>query len=649
MASSLPVRSATSFSAQRPAFARLFLGCSLIVAGIFSLPAAIGEEKGSRASTSAPANPLDTLAGQLEPVWSVLQGRASEFDWQLSGQIEIDGQPQPIEGRLRRYDDQAFDLQVSHPDYAVEIRRRGDATAFALPKHQVVFLGRGEVDAEDHLAPAAAANRLISSATTVAPIFQMVTAGNAASSLRLASALVSLQYSAANDQWTIDDKGKLKVQASGEGMKLVASLDKTQLSLQMQSSAGQQVPAVDQWPGYRVETLSRAELERTLARGVRRALEVLQPGSELTAFEQTPRDVPGGQLRYVEGQRLVILQGTPEQIGTAHGALLPLESQRCIDSVLYAFGTVQTIANGRWFRHDLEDAYKRLRPFIPEQHLVETRAMAAALGQDVQLIESLNVFPELFHCSGFAVFGSATSGGKLYHGRVLDYMTTIGLQDCATTFIVSVDGKIPFANIGYAAFIGSVSGMNDRGISLGEMGGRGEGKWDGVPMATLMRRALEECDSLEEVQDLWRSSPRTCEYYYVFADGKTNQAVGVAATPEKVEFVLPGQANPLLGEGIPDSVVLSAGSRLETLRQRVLENHGKIDVEKAIWLMSRPVAMNSNLHNVLFVPADGVFYVANADHSRPAADCKYVRYDLRSFLRPAAAVSAVPSPTAKNQ
>ncbi|MCS7466817.1 hypothetical protein NZK35_09195 [Stieleria sp. ICT_E10.1] len=32
-----------------------------------------------------------------------------------------------------------------------------------------------------------------------------------------------------------------------------------------------------------------------------------------------------------------------------------------------------------------------------------------------------------------------------------------------------------------------------------------------------------------------------------------------------------------------------------------------------VMLMSRPVAMQSNLHNVLFVPADQVMYVANAD------------------------------------
>ncbi len=101
-----------------------------------------------------------------------------------------------------------------------------------------------------------------------------------------------------------------------------------------------------------------------------------------------------------------------------------------------------------------------------------------------------------------------------------------------------------------------------------------------------------------------------------------------------------------LGDGIEDAVVLSAGSRLETLRARVQQHHGKIDLDVAKWLMSRPVAMESNLHNVLFVPEDGVMYVANADHQAPAAERPYVKIDLRTLLKsirpqtPALAASA---------
>lgn len=48
--------------------------------------------------------------------------------------------------------------------------------------------------------------------------------------------------------------------------------------------------------------------------------------------------------------------------------------------------------------------------------------------------------------------------------------------------------------------------------------------------------------------------------------------------------------------------------------------------------MSRPVAMQSNLHNVLMVPVDGVLYVANASHDKPAAEMPYVKIDLRKLL-----------------
>ena len=79
-------------------------------------------------------------------------------------------------------------------------------------------------------------------------------------------------------------------------------------------------------------------------------------------------------------------------------------------------------------------------------------------------------------------------------------------------------------------------------------------------------------------------------------------------------------------------MVLSAGSRLETLRARVIEKHGQIDSEVSKWLMSRPVAMQSNLHNVLFVPELGILHVANASHSKPAAEQPYVELNLNQLL-----------------
>ncbi len=569
------------------------------------------------------------LASDISPLLECASGKRASFQWTFSIQAEIDGGLHQVEGCLRKFSTDSFDLELTHADYAIRLHRRADVTAMLLPRHRAAMVGHGPSDEADHLTPSGITARLLSPDSRLAAYAQILQSVDADSVAILLTGLVNLQWDAARQCWVVGKDASVRFMENGSTIEVRSGATLVRLSL---SEVAPPEAIGDQLSGLQVYELGRDELERTLVRGVRRATEILLPGPRLTSPPPVVRTVKHGELRWVGGQRVALLYGSPDQIGKAHGELLSREAMRCIDSVLYTFGTVETVRSGRWFRQELADAYARLSPHIPERHKVETEAMAISLGLEPRLVQQLNVFPELFHCSGFAVFGEATKDGTLYHGRVLDYMTTIGLQDAATTLIVAPDGQHPFANVGYAGFIGSVSGMNAVGISLGEMGGRGEGQWDGVPMATLMRRALEECSTLEEVMALWSNSPRTCEYYYVFADGKTNQAVGVAATPERIEFVRPGETHELLGPGIKDAVVLSAGTRLETLRGRVIDAHGRIDADVAQWLMSRPVAMESNLHNVLFVPAQATLYVANATHDQPAAENPYVRLELPSLL-----------------
>lgn len=569
------------------------------------------------------------LASDLTPLAGLISGKHEEFALQGTVSLPIDKQQQEIDVQLRLQKNGNYELLLMQKDYSVVIQRTAESTTFALPHHAVAFVGKGESDPSDHLTANGVISRLISDRSNVNQYSSLITNAEPQTLALLMTTLMKPVWDSDSETWTFDKSTQVKFEREGQGAVVQNKETTVKWSLDTTSvdSLTWKLPA-----DYQVVSIPRPELERQLVRGVRRATEILSPSSTLTNPRRENRRAPHGELRWIDGHRVVLLAGTPQQIGHSHGELLKEEALKTIDSVLYTFGTFNTIRSGKWFRHELNSAYSRLSPHIPQDHKDETSALAVTLGIDDELAQAINVFPELFHCSGFAVFGSATKGGKLYHGRVLDYMTTIGLQDAATTFIVSVDGKIPFANVGYAGFIGSVTGMNNKAIGLGEMGGRGEGAWDGVPMATLMRRALEECSTLEEVMTLWKDNPRTCEYYYVFSDGKTNEAVGVAATPESIEFILPGQGHERLGEGIADTVVLSAGSRLEKLRERVIEKHGEIDAETAIWLMCRPVAMQSNLHNALFVPQDGILYVANADHKHPAADRPYVKLDLKQLI-----------------
>jgi hypothetical protein len=304
-----------------------------------------------------------------------------------------------------------------------------------------------------------------------------------------------------------------------------------------------------------------------------------------------------------------------------------------VDSTVYLVGLVETIKKARWFIADLDDAWSRLAPHVPQLYHREMEAIASVC-PDISLreVHLSNVFPEYFHCSGFALFGQATADKALYHGRVLDYMTEIGLQNCAVTFVIRTKNGNAFFNPGFAGFVGAVGGMNEQAISVGEMGGRGRFRWDGVPMSFLVRRALEECETLDQVKDLWSNNPRTCEYFYVFADAKIPDAVGVHATPEQLTFLSSGEAHEFLGDGIPDTVVMSAGNRLRHLRRQIQEGHGSFVATSSLRLMDRPVAMRSNLHNILFIPARQEAYVAVASADEPAAEQPYVHYDFAQLL-----------------
>lgn len=340
-----------------------------------------------------------------------------------------------------------------------------------------------------------------------------------------------------------------------------------------------------------------------------------------------------GRLEMVDGTRVLFLKGTPEEMGRQQGKLLKKEIRNLVDRILYGVGVGSSFEKGRWFFGEIEEAQARLKPHMDPRYLAEMDAIALASGVEKEEIRLANFFPELFHCSGFALFGDATVGGKMYHGRILDYLKGVGLEQSAVVTVVQPDKGNAWVNVGYAGFVGSVTAMNEKKVAIGEMGGRGEGNWDGKPMAQLVREVMEKANTLEEAVEIMRKGPRTCEYYYVISDAKSKKAVGIAATPTKFEMVWPGQNHPQLPHGIKDTVLMSAGNRYEKLVERVKKGYGKVDADAARDLMCRPVAMNSNIHSVLFAPDSLDFWVANADGKNVASHARYTHYNLEELLK----------------
>ncbi|WP_417382326.1 C45 family autoproteolytic acyltransferase/hydolase [Gimesia sp.] len=373
--------------------------------------------------------------------------------------------------------------------------------------------------------------------------------------------------------------------------------------------------------------------------------------SPVVASAQTIARCGAGWLEKIDGYYVLHLKGTHYEMGYQQGVLLKEDVRKNMYNLLNEKGDTTLIDLGPVKlkpRQAIETVVQIQKPYTPQKYVDEMRGLAAGAEIAYEDVRATNFIPEMFHCSGFSIANSATKDGTLYHGRVLDYACDWGLQDHAVLVVAEPKGGIPFVNVSYAGFIGSVTGMNMESVSIGEMGGRGLGHWSGVPMAFLVREVLETAKDLDEAIAVFRDNYRTCEYYYVIADGKTNRSVGMATSWEKMELIQPGESHPLLPNPVKDAALLSAGDRYQELSKRVKQGYGKFTAESAIELMSRPVAMKSNLHNVLFEPKSTKLWVANASpDGKPAANQKYYGFQLSELLKrkPDSSAPVYPMPT----
>lgn len=362
------------------------------------------------------------------------------------------------------------------------------------------------------------------------------------------------------------------------------------------------------------------------------ALATAAPAAE-PAVEWIARDPAGhGLLLRTQGKWILLVGGTPEQMGAAHGRLLRLPARKLVDRVLYLVGGAESIHSGTWFLDRMDEISRRTLPHIPQRFLVECDALAQAAGVSQRDGRYANLFPERFHCSGVAVRGKATKDGSVLHARVLDYMRDINLQTAACVQVFLPDGHHKWMSLGYAGFIGTVTAMNEKGLAIGEMGGRGEGDWDGVPMSLLLRDVMERASTVEEGLEILRKGPRTCEYYYVLSD-KSRAMAGVHADARQITILRPGQQNARLPFVPEDTVLISGEDRAKVLSQRLQEHYGRIDVPVMIDILKRPVAMRSNLHNAIFAPETLDMYFADAGKHTPACDEPYARCNLGELLR----------------
>ena len=403
-----------------------------------------------------------------------------------------------------------------------------------------------------------------------------------------------------------------------------------------------------------------------------RRLEVLIPvlALSLMGVPWTGADAftDAGQVREIDGLRVVELSGTAYEIGHQHGTLLRDEVRGMVDRVLGYFRKYLKIPflNSWLVSQWLERSWWPSMPFIPEEYLEELRGLADASGVPLIELYRLHAVPDrTYACANFAAWGPATSDRRLIHGRNLDWNIEIGIQDFATVFVVRQEGKRAFMNVGWAGFIGVLTGISDAQISIGQVGAETKDTAKkGTPMAFIMRRVLEEAQTLRQARELIAGIPRTVGTNYVVADAIARQGLVIETTASRersfqaddpieqgISYARPlpyvvFRADTAMDPTIRDSQIASngdpdrpgledpTGSSAYDVRylgqaKELERRSGNLDLEGALEIV-KAVAPSSNVQSVVFAWPDVL--IANAEGMTRAAWTRYHRLNAEKLL-----------------
>src|ERR1043166_2115006 len=339
--------------------------------------------------------------------------------------------------------------------------------------------------------------------------------------------------------------------------------------------------------------------------------------------------------------------------GYHHGKLLGPQVKGTIEAVQHgaekfipkeALKLLSDSGKQKLVNETLDRAWAMMEPFVPQEEMDEMAGMADGLkaagvtGVDLATIHRVHAIPDLGEtsCSALVAKGSATRDGHVYQLRILDYGGGFGLEKrpLITVYHSTRTNENTFIDIGWIGFVGLVSGMNEKGLSISEMGfGNPPGETlAGEPMIFLLKRALRHADTAEGAASIIRGAHRNNSYAYWVGD-REGGAIGMTTSAQVCQLFRVNACKEV-ADGkltLPQFTdVIYAGHYSEKQSKIVEEMRGTLDVER-IKEMARKIRMPSNLHTVIFDLTTRTLSVANRHGSIPAAECEYVEFPYEAW------------------
>jgi isopenicillin-N N-acyltransferase like protein len=246
-----------------------------------------------------------------------------------------------------------------------------------------------------------------------------------------------------------------------------------------------------------------------------------------------------GELRYLNKVPVLTVSGTPDEIGEAVGILAVKPAPKVLD---YPQGVLKHFSAGLLWHLILSKGRDMVKHF-PADYRDEMESLTRSSGAARDKIVAGNTLfdvKKIVLCSALMVEGDRSATGGPLLGRNLDYPSLDYIQDYSLVTVYRPRGKHAFVSVGFPGLVGTLSGMNDVGLSVAVLevfaARKGEVRFDpkGIPYAMIFRSLLEECTTIDEARKKLEKMPRTTMFNMIAAD---REKVGTfEITPTTVVF-----------------------------------------------------------------------------------------------------------------
>lgn len=247
------------------------------------------------------------------------------------------------------------------------------------------------------------------------------------------------------------------------------------------------------------------------------------------------------------------------------------------------------------------------------------------------------MFPELTKaaCSFLGAWDSATVDGKTFQLRALDYDVDGPFKDFPqVTVYHPTDGGHAYAQVGFTANIGAMTGYSSAQIGISEIGvsypddsfGQGTDntppeKVKGEPWMFVLRDVLQFETSLESAKARVTNANRTCNLIIGIGDGKNGKVNGVEYSGRVANFyddsnqIPVADWHPTIKDVVYNGMDWLCPGFTQPLGEQLQKYYGKID-ENTIIHNILPTVQTGNLHIAVYDLTNSNMHVSFARASK---------------------------------